>query len=107
MCYVNMYSPYPVKIESVLHEFSNQEQIRLLKEITIGRNDRVLTPLFLMKELNINKRDLNHRMEKLLTLGIVDMIDGAYIITSLGKVICNILISIEDAIKICNTTENA
>ncbi len=43
-------------------------------------------------------------MEKLLTLGIVDMIDGAYIITSLGKVIFNTLINIEDAIKICNTT---
>jgi len=101
----NMYSPYPIKLESVLNEFSNEEQIALLKVIAKYSNDttRVLTPSFLIEELNFNKRDLNQRMEKLLTFGIVDMVYGTYAITRFGKEVFNTLIMIEDAIKICST----
>jgi predicted transcriptional regulator len=79
------------------------EQFALLKVISADRNDHGLTPGFLMGALKINKRDLNSRMEKLFTLGIVDMVGGVYMITPFGKEILNTLIIIEDAMKICGT----
>ena len=104
----NMYSPYPIKLESVLNEFSNEEQFTLLKVIALDKNDttRVPTPSFLIKALKINNRELNQRMEKLLTLGMVDMVYGKYVITRFGKEVSNTLIMIEDAIKTLSTTES-
>lgn len=97
-----MYAPYPVKVESILDVFSDAEQIKLLKAIATERNNRdnIYTPLFLMNKLNLSRRDLDRRMEKLITLGVVDMINGIYSITQFGKDIHEALIIVEDAIKL-------
>ncbi len=97
-----MYAPYPVKLESVLNVFSDEEQVDLFKAISNDGNNsgEILTPLFLMNKLGISRRGLNERIEKLLTLGLVDMINGVYSPTLLGKEIYCVLIKIEDTIKI-------
>ena len=103
-----MYAPYPVKVKSVLDVFSDAEQVNLLKAIATERNnkDNIYTPLFLMNKLNLSRRDLNRRMEKLITLGVVDMINGIYSITQLGKDIHEALIIVEDAIKLNSRVGN-
>ena len=92
-----MYAPYHVKLESVLNVFSDEEQVDLFKAISNDRDNssEITTPLFLMNKLGISRRGLNERIEKLLTLGLIDMINGVYTPTLLGKEIYCVLIKIE------------
>ena len=103
-----MYSPYPIKLESVLEAFSDQELLKLLKIVSAENNGTYLTftPSFLMRSLKLRRRNFNCRMEKLITLGLVDMINGKYAITQLGKDMHDALNLIEDAIKLQRTSDN-
>ena len=96
-----MYAPYHVKLESVLNVFSDEEQVDLFKAISNDRDNssEITTPLFLMNKLGISRRGLNERIEKLLTLGLIDMINGVYTPTLLGKEIYCVLIKIEVAVE--------
>lgn len=89
-------------IDTTLNIFCKQEQIDLIKLIANERNGTRddVTPLFLRNRLHLTRRELNSGIEKLLTMGCVDMIDGRYALTRLGKEIYDALSTIEDALKI-------
>ena len=90
-----------------LSVFSKQEHVDLLKIIAVKGNEmrRDVTPQFLMVRLHLSKRELNSGIEKLMTIGCVDMINGTYALTSLGKEICEGLFAIEYAIATYNELE--
>jgi len=86
---------------SILKIFSNEKHIDLIKIIANdGRWKQHSTPEFLSDKFDLNKRDLNSRIERLMTLGLVDMINNHYYLTQLGKEIYDSLILIENATKI-------
>ncbi|MDQ5868095.1 MAG: hypothetical protein M3530_00035 [Thermoproteota archaeon] len=88
-------------VGSILRIFSNEEQIDLIKIIAIDRGWRQRsTPEFLREKFDLNKKDLNSRIERLMTLGLVDMINDHYCLTQLGKEIYDSLIMIENATKV-------
>lgn len=89
-------------VDTTLNIFCKQEQVDLIKLIANERNETSddVIPLFLMKRLHLTRRELNSGIEKLMTMGCVDMIDGRYALTRLGKEIYDALSTIEDALKI-------
>lgn len=92
---------------TTLSVFSKQEHVDLLKIIAVKGNEMKsnVTPQFLMVRLHLSKRELNSRIEKLMTIGCVDMINGTYTLTSLGKEICEGLFAIEYALATYNELE--
>lgn len=89
-------------VDTTLNIFCKQEQVDLIKLIANERNETSddVIPLFLMNRLHLTRRELNSGIEKLMTMGCVDMIDGRYALTRLGKEIYDALSTIEDALKI-------
>ncbi len=88
-------------VGSILRIFSNEEHIDLIKIIANdGAWSQRSTPEFLSDKFDLNKRVLNSRIERLMTLGLVDMINNHYCLTQLGKEIYNSLIMIENATKV-------
>jgi hypothetical protein len=95
-----MGTPNTDTVGSILKIFSNEEQIDLIKIIAndgVGRQRS--TPEFLSDKFDLNKRDFNSRIERLMTLGLLDMINNYYCLTQLGKEIYDSLIMIENATK--------
>jgi len=84
----------------ILKIFSNEEHMDLLKIIADDVGGRQCsTPEFLSDKFDLNKRDFNSRIEKLMTLGLLDMINNHYCLTQLGKAIYDSLIMIENATR--------
>ena len=95
-----MGTPNSDTVTSILKIFSNEEQIDLIKIIANdGGGRQRSTPEFLSDKFDLNKRDFNSRIERLMTLGLLDMINNHYCLTQLGKEIYDSLIMIEDAIQ--------
>jgi Mn-dependent DtxR family transcriptional regulator len=87
-------------VGSILKIFSNEEQIDLIKIIANNGGGRQFsTPEFLSRKFDLNKRDFNSRIERLMNLGLVDMINNHYCLTQLGKEIYDSLIMIENATR--------
>ena len=87
-------------VGSILQIFSNQEHIDLIKIIANdGASRQLSTPEFLSDKFDLNKRDFNSKIERLMTLGLLEMINNHYCLTRLGKEIYNSLIMIENATK--------
>jgi predicted transcriptional regulator len=87
-------------VGSILKIFSNEEQIDLIKIIANNGGARQYsTPEFLSHKFDLNKRDFNSRIERLMNLGLVDMINNHYCLTQLGKEIYDSLIMIENATR--------
>ena len=85
-------------VGSILKIFSNEKHLDLIKIIANdGKWKQHSTPQFLSDKFDLNKRDLNSRIERLMTLGLVDMINNHYCLTQLGKEIYDSLIMIENA----------
>lgn len=90
----------PVAVTSILKIFSHEEHLRLMKIIANGGKwKQQSTPESLSDRFHLDKRDLNSRIEKLMTLGLVYMTNNHYYLTKLGKEIHDSLIMIEDAIQ--------
>jgi len=88
-------------VGSILRIFSDEEQIDLIKIIANdGGWRQSSTPEFLRDKFDLSKKDLNSRIERLMTLGLVDMINDHYCLTQLGKEIYDSLIMIENATKV-------
>jgi predicted transcriptional regulator len=87
-------------VGSILKIFSNEEHIDLIKIIANdgGRRQRS-TPEFLSDKFDLNKRDFNSRIERLMNLGLLEMINNHYCLTQLGKAIYDSLIMIENATR--------
>ena len=87
-------------VGSILKIFSNEEHIDIIKIIANdgGRRQRS-TPEFLSDNFDLNKRDFNSRIERLMTSGLLDMINNHYCLTQLGKEIYDSLLMIENATK--------
>lgn len=84
----------------ILKIFSNEKHIDLIKIIANdGRGSQRSTPEFLSVKFDLNKRDFNSRIERLMTLGLLDMINNHYCLTQLGKEIYDSLIMIENATR--------
>ena len=87
-------------VGSILKIFSNEEHIDLIKIIANdGGGRQHSTPEFLSDNFDLNKRDFNSRIERLMTLGLLDMINNHYCLTQLGKEIYDSLIMIENATR--------
>ena len=87
-------------VESILKIFSHEEHVLLMKTIANGvKWKQQSTPESLTDRFHLDKRDLNSKIEKLMTLGLVDMVNDHYCLTKLGKEIHDSLIMIEDAIR--------
>ena len=87
-------------VGSILKIFSNEENIDFIKMIANdGGGRQRSTPEFLIDKFDLNKKDFNSRIERLMTLGLVDMINNHYCLTQLGKEIYDSLIMIENATK--------
>ena len=70
----------------ILKIFSNEEHIDLIKLIANDGGWRQRsTPEFLCDKFDLNKRDFNSRIERLMTLGLLDLINNHYCLTQLGK----------------------
>jgi hypothetical protein len=85
-----------------LNIFCKQEQVDLIKLIAKEGNETShdVTPPFLINRLHLTRRELNSDIEKLMTTGCVDMINGTYALTRLGKEVYDALSAIETALKI-------
>jgi hypothetical protein len=95
-----MGTPNTDTVGSILKIFSNEEYIDLIKIIANdGGGRQRSTPEFLSDKFDLNKRDFNYRIERLMTLGLLDMINNHYCLTQLGKEIYDSLIMIENASK--------
>jgi predicted transcriptional regulator len=87
-------------VGSILKIFSNEEHIDLIKIIANeGGGSQRSTPELLIDKFDLNKRDFNSRIERLMTLGLLDMINNHYCLTQLGKEIYDSLIMIENATR--------
>ncbi len=97
-----MQASSPVDLEAILHAVCKEEQLDLIKLIANERKDLnvSLTPLNIMRVLNITKRELDTAIEKLMTLSLVDMMGGGYSLTRLGKDVYEVLSVIEVATKL-------
>jgi Mn-dependent DtxR family transcriptional regulator len=85
-------------VGSILKIFSNEEHINLIKIIANdGRGRQHSTPEYLSGKFDLNKREFNSRIERLMALGLLDMINNHYCLTQLGKEIYDSLIRIENA----------
>ena len=85
-------------VGSILKIFSNERHIDLIKIIANDEEGRQRsTPEFLSDKFALNKRDFNSRIERLMNLGLLDMINNHYCLTKLGKEIYDSLIMIENA----------
>jgi predicted transcriptional regulator len=85
-------------VGSILKIFSNEEHIDLIKIIANdGGGRQRSTPEYLSGKFDLNKRDFNSRIERLMTLGLLDMINNHYCLTQLGKEIYDSLKRIESA----------
>ena len=65
-----------------------------------------LTPDYLRKNLNLTIRELNSRIEVLLSYELVDMVNNQYILTKLGNDAYDSLRIIDNAIKMKNFDTN-
>ena len=73
-------------VGSILKIFSNEEHIGLIKIIANGGGGRQRsTPEFLSDKFDLKKREFNSRIERLMTLGLLDMMNNHYCLTQLGK----------------------
>jgi len=97
-----MQASSPVDLEAILHAVSKEEQLDLIKLMANERKDLnvALTPLNIMRVLNITKRELDTSIEKLMTLSLVDMMGNGYSLTRLGKDVYEVLSVIEVATKL-------
>ena len=87
-------------VGSILKIFSNEKHIDLIKIIANdGGGRQRSTPEFLSNKFDLNKRDFNSRIERLMTLGLLDLINNHYCLTQLGKEIYDSLIMIENATR--------
>ena len=87
-------------VGSILKIFSKEEHIDLIKMIANDGGVRQRsTPEFLSDKFELNKRDFNSRIELLMNLGLLDMINNHYCLTQLGKEIYDSLIMIENATR--------
>lgn len=87
-------------VGSILKLFSNEEHIDLIKIIANeGGGRQRSTPEMLIDKFDLNKRDFNSKIERLMTLGLLDMINNHYCLTHLGEEIYDSLIMIENATR--------
>lgn len=69
-------------IGSILKIFSNEEQLDIIKIIANDGGGRQRSTLeFLSEKFDLNKRDFNSRIERLMTSGLLDMINNHYCLT--------------------------
>ncbi|HEX9318562.1 MAG TPA: hypothetical protein VF884_06470 [Nitrososphaeraceae archaeon] len=94
-----MQASSPVDLEAILLAVSKEEQLDLIKLMANDLNV-ALTPLNIMRVLNITKRELDTAIEKLMTLSLVDMMGDGYSLTRLGKDVYEVLSVIEVATKL-------
>src|SRR6266540_1803557 len=94
-----MQASSPVDLEAILLAVSKEEQLDLIK-LMVNDLNVALTPLNIMRVLNITKRELDTAIEKLMTLSLVDMMGDGYSLTRLGKDVYEVLSVIEVATKL-------
>jgi maltooligosyltrehalose synthase len=69
-------------VRSILKIFSDEEHVDLIKIIASdGGGRQRSTPEFLSEKFDLNKRDFNSRIGRLMTLGLLDMINNHYCLT--------------------------
>lgn len=97
-----IWTGYPSVCIATLSIFSKEEHVDLIKIIANEGNEMSddVTPQFLRNTLHLTTRELNSGIEKLMTIGSVEMIDGRYALTRLGKEIYDALCAIEHALEI-------
>ena len=87
-------------VGSILKIFSDEGHIDFIKIIANdGGGRQRSTPEFLSDKFELNKRDFNSRIERLMTLGLLDMMNNHYCLTLLGKEIYDSIILIENATR--------
>jgi hypothetical protein len=84
-----------LSITSVLKVMSDDKSLVLFNNAIVSNNNRIIS----LKKINLSSKKYHDRLSSLLKTGLIKRHEGKYIPTSLGRVVYNSLMVIEEALS--------